>query len=101
MQAGRSGENLRRPIARIVMQERTASRQLILAIRQPSAAATRIDVVLATDTQADAMTGRHDDRGRPDLHVERNNLAPLERLFLGVPVIRPVRLGKFFIERAM
>src|SRR5271163_971569 len=74
MQAGHAVINLRRTVARIVVQERAAARQLVLEIRQPSAAASGIDVVLAADGQADAVTGRHDDRGRPDFDIEVSDL---------------------------
>src|ERR1700733_1251135 len=100
MQSGDAAENLRWPVAHVVMQERAAAGELILEIRQPSAAAAGIDVVLAADGQRDAVAGRHDDRSRPDFHVERDHLARLERLPPGMAVIGPVRLRQLFVERA-
>ena len=52
MQAGDAAENVGRPVARIVVQERSAAGELVLEIRQLAAARAAIDVVLAADASA-------------------------------------------------
>src|SRR5262245_50726162 len=78
MQAGDAVEDIRGPVAGVVVEEWPAARELVLEVRQLAAARTAIDVILATDAQADAVTGRNHDRGRPDLDVELRHLALLE-----------------------
>ena len=58
MQAGGAAENLRRPVARIVVQERPAAGELVLEVRQPPAAGAAIFVVLAADGERDAIARR-------------------------------------------
>src|SRR5436190_21813473 len=101
MQTGGAAEYSGRPVARIVMQERPAASELVLEVRQLAAARPRINVVLTTDGEADAMTFRHDDRGRPDLNVEFDDLALLERLLLVMRVIGPIRLRQRLVELAV
>src|SRR5690349_7903140 len=100
MQAGGAAEDRRRPVARIVVQERPAAGELVLEVRQLAAAWAGIDVVLAADREPDAMALRHHDRGRPDLDVELDHLAFLERLLLIVGVIRPVWPRQLLVELA-
>src|SRR5215472_17917486 len=80
MQGRGPGEDFRGAVDRIVVQERPAARELVLEVGQPPAARTAILVVLAADRERDAMAGRHDDRGRPDLDVELDHLALPEGL---------------------
>src|SRR5215510_13951316 len=101
MQAGRAAEDRRRPVARIVMQERPAAGELVLEIRELAAARACIDVVLAADRQPDAMALRHQNRGWPDLDVELDHLAFFERLLLIMGVIGPVRLRQLLAELAV
>src|SRR5262245_15173873 len=83
------------------MQERAASRQLVLEVRELAAAWAGINVVLSADSEADAIAGRHHDRGRPDLDVELDDLALLERLLLVVGVIGPPGRRELLVELAM
>src|SRR6516165_6049155 len=92
MQSGNPAEDLWRPVARIVVHERSAAGQFVLEIRQPSAAPSRINVILATDGQRDAIGFGHDDRRRPNFDIERDDFPRLEWLFFIVGVIRPIRL---------
>src|SRR5262245_11618845 len=52
MQAGDAAEDIRGPVARVVVQERPAARELVLEVRQLASARAAIDVVLAADGQA-------------------------------------------------
>src|SRR3954469_1167649 len=101
MQAGDAAEDRRRPVARIVVQEWPAAGELVLEVRQLAAARARIDVVLAADRKPDAMALRHHDRGRPDLDVELDHLALLERLLLIVGVVWAIGLGELLVELAV
>src|SRR5580658_2689667 len=101
MQAGHPVVNPWRTVARIVVEERAAAGELVLEIRQPPAAASGIDVVLPTDGQADAVTGGHDDRGRPDFDIEFDDQSALEQLLLVVGMIGPVRPRQLAVEPAM
>src|SRR5215471_18628034 len=66
MQSGHAGENLRRAILRVVVQERAAAGQFVLEIRKLAAARAAILVVLAANGESDAVSGRCHDRGWPD-----------------------------------
>src|SRR4051812_33594825 len=101
MQAGGSGEHVGGPVARIVVQERPAARQLVLEIRELAPARAAVDVILAPDGQADAATRRDNDRGRPDLDIELRHLALPERLLLVVAMVGPVGGGELLVELAM
>src|SRR5437764_846583 len=68
-------ENLTRPVHWIVVQERAATSQLVLEIREPPARAAAVFIVLAANAKCDAITGRHHDRGRPQLDVELDRFA--------------------------
>src|SRR5262245_37760418 len=57
MQRRRAVEDLRRPIAGIVVQERAASGQLVLEVGEPSAARPVIHIVLAADREPDPIAG--------------------------------------------
>src|SRR6476646_3532236 len=67
VQAGDAAEDGGGTIARIVVQERPATRELVLEVRQFAAARPAIDVILAAHGEADAVAGRNHDRGRPNL----------------------------------
>src|ERR1043166_8457265 len=71
MQRGLPTEDRRRAILRIVMQERPATRQFVLEVRQPPARAAAVFVILAAHRERDATARRHHDRGRPHLDAER------------------------------
>src|SRR5260370_40633167 len=81
MQRGHAGENLRRAILRVVVQERAAAGQFVLEIRKLAAASAAILVVLAANGESDAVSGRRYDRGWPDLDVEFDDFAVAKRLF--------------------
>ena len=89
------------PVARIVVQKGSAPFQFILEIRQPRAGGFLPFVIAAAHGERDAATGRHHDRGRPQLDVERHCFTGLERLRFVVRVIRTVRRGKRGIELAV
>src|SRR5260370_40996102 len=101
MQTGGAAEDRRWPVTRIVVQERSAAGELVLEVRQLAATRAGIDVVLAADRQADAVAFRQHDRGRPDLDVELDHLALLERLLLIMRVVRPVGPRQFLVELAV
>src|SRR5262249_23928670 len=82
VQAGATAEDVHGSIARIVVEKRPATRELVLEVRQLAAARPGIDIILAADGEADAVAGRNHDRGRPDFDVELDHLALLERLDL-------------------
>src|SRR5262249_21657689 len=89
-QAGDAAEDVHGSIARIVVEERPAPRELVLEVRQLAAARSRVDIIPAADGEADAVAGRHHDRGRPDLDGELDHLALLERLRLVVAGVGPI-----------
>jgi hypothetical protein len=87
MQRRHAAEDVRRPVDRIVVQERTAALQFVLEIRQFAATGAAVFVVPASDRYADPVPGRHHDRRRPNLDIELHDLTGLELLFLVVGVI--------------
>src|SRR5207244_7076900 len=70
VQAGHAAEDVERTVARIVVEEGTASCELVLEVRELAAARAGMDVVLSADGETDAVTGRHNDGSRPDLDIE-------------------------------
>src|SRR5689334_10867828 len=101
MQRRSSPEGARRPITRVVVQERPATAQLVLEIGEPGAGRALPLVVAATHRDGEAMAWRHHDGSGPQLDVELNGLAGLQRLHLVVRVIRPVVGGELLIELAV
>src|SRR5262245_9664880 len=101
MQRGDAGEDRRRAVLWIVMQERSAAGQLVLEVRELAAARAGLVIVLAADRQPEAVALRYHDRGRPDLDVELDHLAFLERLLLVMAVIGPPRPRELFVALAM
>src|SRR5215468_11786660 len=101
MQAGGSAEDRGRPVARIVVQERPATGELVLEIRQLAAARPRINVVLAANRESDAIALRHHDRGRPDFDVELDHLTLLEWLPPIMRVVGPIGLRELLVELAV
>src|SRR6185312_4613038 len=101
MQGRGSAEDGRRAIARVVVQERSAARELVLEVRHFAAAGAALFVIFAADGAPDAIAGRYHDAGRPNLDVQFDRLAFLQRLLLIVGVVGPERRRKLFIELAM
>src|SRR5262249_43538379 len=101
MQRSRAAEDRRRPVARIVVQERSAAGEHVLEVRQLAAARAGVDVILAADRKPDAIALWHDDRGRPDLDVELHQLTFLDWLLLVMGVIGPVWFRQFLIKLAV
>ena len=95
-----AAENLRRPVQRIGVRERPDALHRIGRVRQRRVGAVDL-VVLAAHRQRQAIALRHHDRGRPDLDVELDRLAGLQRPFLVVGVIRPIGLALLRIELAV
>src|SRR6266571_7892119 len=60
----------------------------------------RAGEVASADCQREAKPGGQDDTGGPDLDLEGVGLAGLQRLYLVVGVVRPVRGGRTFPGRA-
>src|SRR5579884_3853168 len=58
-------EDIRGPVARVVVQEGTAAGELVLEVREPSAARAGIDVVGAAHREREAVSRGQHDRGRP------------------------------------
>src|SRR6266849_8337862 len=90
VQRGHSGENLRRAILRVVVQERATAGQFVLEIRKLAAARAAILVVLAANGESDAVSGRRYDRGWPNLDVEFDGFALAKRLFGIVGMVWPI-----------
>src|SRR6516225_8640437 len=88
MQACHSAKYVSRPVKRVIMEERTASLQLVLEIRQSSAACSPVFVILAADADADTISGGHDDGRWPDLNVQFRDFAWPELLFFVVRAVR-------------
>src|SRR3954470_19262075 len=101
MQCGLPPEYRFRTINRIVMQKWAAALQLVLEVRQPSARAAAVFVVLATDGERNAIARRHNDRGRPQLDIEFDRLTRCKRLLLVVGVIGPMGQCELLVELAM
>src|SRR5262245_4196723 len=101
MKAGRAVKDSRRAITGIVMQKRTAPLQLIFEVRQPASARPAVFVIFASDRQPDAITGRNNDRSRPEFDVELHWLSFPQWLLLVVSVIGAVWLRQFPVELAM
>src|SRR5215510_6525036 len=98
---GLAAVDLDRAVARVVVQERAAAGELVLHVGQPPAAAAGVDIVAAAHRERHAITGRHDDAGRPDLDVELIDLAALERLLLAVRVIGAEGQAQLLVEPAV
>src|ERR1700730_13908110 len=98
MQAGDAAEDGGGTIARIVVQERPATRELVLEVRQLAAARPGIDIILTAHGEADAVAGRNHDRGRPNLDGELDRFALFERLDLVVAVVGPIGRGELIFE---
>src|SRR5216683_4060958 len=79
MQPGNAAENIGRPVDGVIVQEGSATFQLVLEIRQPPAARSAIFVILAADGEREAIARRHYDRSRPNLDIEFDNLAAFQR----------------------
>src|SRR5262245_3992428 len=75
---GLAAVDLDRAVARVVVEERAAAGELVLHVGQPPAAAAGVDIVAAAHRERHAITGRHDDAGRPDLDVELIDLSAIE-----------------------
>src|SRR5262249_56147156 len=88
-------------VAGMVVEEGPAPRELVLEVRQLAAARSGVDVIPAADREADAVAGRNHDRGRPDLDVELDHLALLERLDLVVAVVGPIGRRELLVELAV
>ena len=101
MQGSFALENLVRPVARVVVQERPAASKLVLEARNPPTARSLIFVVLSAHREADPVSGGHHDGGWPDLDVKLGYLAWSQRLLFVVGVIWPVGRAQFRIELAM
>src|SRR5262245_37113082 len=80
VQGGGAAEDVRRAVARIVVQEGAAAPELVLEVGETPAARPGVFVVLAPDRQPQAATCRQHDRARPDLDVELHHLAGFQRL---------------------
>src|SRR3954467_2747655 len=101
MQAGGPGKHVGGPVARMLVRERPAARQLVLEVRELASARAAVDVVLAADGQADTAGPPGYDRRRPDLDIELDHLALPERLLLVVAMVGPVGRGELLVELAM
>src|SRR6185295_15195306 len=101
VQGGGAAEDIRRPVARVVVQEGAAASQLILEVREPPAACAGVFVVLAADREADAVTGRQHHAGGPDLDVQLHHLAGFEGLVPVVGVIWPPGRRQLLAELAV
>src|SRR5205823_8605672 len=96
-----AAENRLGPIARIVVQERTAAAQFVLEIGKPRARRLAPLVITSADGEGETMAGWYDDRRRPELDVERCSFPRLERLRFIVRVIRPILHRKRRVELAV
>ena len=85
----------RGPVPWIVVQEGSTSSHFIEKRSQPSTCLSRIFEVLTPHGQGNSVSRRHNDAGRPDLHVQFIYLSGRKRLQYIVSVVRPV-LGAHF-----
>src|SRR5579859_369364 len=89
MQGRSPGEDRRRPVARVVVQERSAPRQLVLEVREPQPRRLLPFVIPPPHRQCDPASGRHDDGRWPELDVQIDRLARDEGLLFVMGVIGP------------
>ena len=101
MQGRNPAEDLMGTIQQIVMQERSAARELVLEVRQLASARAGIDIVLAPNSETHAVARGDYYGGRPDLDVELDYLALPERLRLVVRVIGPIGQRNLVVELAV
>src|SRR5205823_1535765 len=101
VQRQRPAEDCRRPVTRIVVQEWTTSAQLVLEIRKSRAGVLGPFIVTSAHAQRDAMSRRYHDRRRPELDIDRRDLARPQALRLIVHVIRPILGGEVQVELAV
>ncbi len=92
-----SAEYIQRTILTMIMPEWPHTEVDPPADRHQRLLETRIDVIPTSHAQPDAVTLRHDDAGRPDLHVKVIDLARLERLLLVAGVIGPLEQHAFAV----
>src|SRR5215831_387310 len=95
-----AGENLRRPVVRVDVQERADALHRVGRVRERGVLAVDF-VILAAHGEGKPVAGRHGDRSRPDFDVEFDRFARLERPFLIMGMPRPVGQRLFWIELAL
>src|SRR5258708_39462301 len=101
MQRGHSCEQALWPIAGIIVQEWSTPQQLVFEIGEFRAGRGLPLIVLAANTQCDAIPLRDDDRCWPYLDCKINRLAWRQRLNFIMAVVGTVRSGQSLIELAM
>src|SRR6201999_3977212 len=77
-----AAEHIARPISRIIVPEWTNSGPYPAVGIFRTAGLAGVNIVFAADRQRDAISGRYDDAGRPDLDIDLVDLPRLERLHL-------------------
>src|SRR5438105_15723464 len=100
MQRHLAAENVRRPVSLVVVREGSAAAHRMLHVRETRRRLVVL-IVAATDAKRDAIALRHRDAGRPDLDVELDHFAGLERLLLVVRVIGTVGPRQLAVELAV
>src|SRR2546425_10845823 len=94
-------EDVGRPVARIVVLERSHAGEHGAQRAESDARSPGIFVVATAHGESEAVSGGRHDRGWPDLDVQLVHLPGRERLLLVVGVIRPVGLRELGVELAM
>jgi len=96
-----ASKNLRRPVARVVVQEWPAAFKFVFEASNPFAARVRILVIFSAHSEPNPVAGGHHNGSRPDLNVKLDNLAGSQQLHFIMGVIRAVRSAQLRIELAM
>src|SRR5579872_417265 len=101
VESSAAAEDFARPVARIIVEKRPASCQLILEIRQTQSRIFLPFVVASAHGQCNPASGRNDDACWPDFDEQIDWLARCQRLFLIMRMIRPPWLREFVVQLAM
>jgi hypothetical protein len=96
-----SVEDVRWPIVRIGVCERTDTSIGVVEVLGEITQLPVVAIVTTEHRQANAVAGRYDDAGRPDLDVHLIDLTGDERVDPSVSVIRPIRQTPFLIQLPM
>src|SRR4051812_15489596 len=100
MQCVYAAEDFCRPIARLVVSERTNTAQRIRYMRRDHGRAAMF-IILAADRQRDPIAGRHRDAGWRQFDVELDRFAWGQRLNFIMRVKGTVRQAALIVELAM
>ena len=80
----------RRAVPWVIVQEGSATGELIFHVRQPATASTGVNIISPAHSECDPVARRHHDAGGPDFDVELIHMARTERLLLIMSMVRTV-----------